>query len=176
MGDLMDDAERTIRRLQADAREQQVDAEAVVAELAMASRTLRDALLDHARSGCSIRLELGDTSLTGTVVHVGDELVRVVMIDQRSIDVGLAAVSAVRITGRGRAAATVSTGYPATLLARCRELVQVNARVDIGRSGASSISGELLAATATHLEIDGGSSGRWLVPLDAVCSVSRLER
>jgi hypothetical protein len=172
----MDDAERTIRRLRADARSQQEDAEVVVAELAKASRTLRDAVLDHARSGHGIRIELGETWLSGTVVHVGDDLVRIVVADHTSIDVVLPAVSALRISGGGNGPATVSTGYPDTLLARCRELVQTNARVEIGRCSAPPITGELQAATGTHLEVDVGSNNRWLVPLDAVCSIRRVER
>ncbi len=176
MGNLMDEAERTIRRLRADARQQQADAELVVAELAMASRTMRDAVLDHARSGRLIRLELGGTSLGGSIVHVGDELVRMVLADQRSIDVALAAVSGVRVVDEDGRPANVTTGYPSSLLARCRELVQVNARVEIGRIDAPPIIGDLLAATGTHLEVGDGSNARWLLPLDAVGSVSRVER
>lgn len=176
MGDLMDDAERTIRRLRADARAQQEDAEAVVAELAMASRTLRDAVLDHARCGRIIRIDLGDASLSGTVVHVGAELVRIVGSDHVPVDVVLRAVSALRVSGSDQGPATVSTGYPDTLLARCRELVQSNARLEIGRSLGPPVIGELVAATGTHLEIDAASYGQWLLPLDAVCSVRRAER
>lgn len=174
MGDLMDDAERTIRRLRADAREQQEDAEAAVAELAMASRTLRDAVLDHARCGRSIRIDVGATTMTGTVVHVGADLVRMVSVERHPVDVALAAVSAIRTEASDRATSPVSTGYPETVLARCRELVQTNAEVEIGRWGPSVVRGRMLSANTTHLELADGVDGSWLVPIDAVCWIRRV--
>jgi hypothetical protein len=170
----MDDAERTIRRLRAGAREQQEDAEAVVAELAMATRTLREAVLDRARRGCAIRIELGSTVLLGTVVHVGSELVRLSSGDREMVDVVLDAVSAMRIEASEGNVAPVSTGYPETLLARCRELVQVNAEVEIGRSNAPVLRGRIMAVNATHLELLDGVGGSWLVPTGAVGWVRRV--
>ena len=81
MGRSMEDAERTIRQLRVDARALQEDAEQAVAELARATRTLRDALLDHARAGASMRLELASATIVGRIVHVGDDVVRVVSPD-----------------------------------------------------------------------------------------------
>ena len=174
MGELMDEAERTIRRLRADARERQEDAEAVVAELAMASRTLRDAILDHARAGNSFRVELASTTLSGTVVHVGADLIRLVATDGRAVDVALAAVSAVRVEPSSRAAAPVTIGHPQSVLARCRELVHVNAEVEIGRPGPWVIKGRVMAATASHLELADDTAGSWLVPIGAVCWVRQV--
>lgn len=174
MGDLMDDAERTIRRLRAGAREQQEEAEAVVAELAMATRTLREAVLDHGRRGGSVRIELGPTTLSGTIVHVGTDLVRLLRADRQVVDVVLSAASSVRIETSERSATPVTTGYPESVVARCRELVQVNAEVEIGRSVPPVLRGRILAANESHLELVDGTGGRWLVPTGAVCWIRRI--
>jgi len=175
MGDLMDEAERTIRRLRADAREQQEDAEAVVAELAMAARSLRDVVLDHARQGRSIRAEIGSTILAGSVVHVGADLLRLVGPERPPIDLVLSAVTSIRSVDLGGDQRTVSVGYPDTLLARCRELVQVNARVEMGRHDAGSIRGALMAATASHFELVDDADGAWIVPIDSAVWVGRID-
>ena len=175
MGELMDDAERTIRRLRADAREQREDAEAVAAELATASRSLRDAVLDHARAGRSIRVEVGPMIFAGRIVHAGADLVRLVGVGRPPVDVVLSGVSGLRTAGSDRGSATVSTGYPDTLLARCRELVQVNAGVEIGRHDAPTVRGTLIAATASHLEVRDNAAVTWFVPIDSAAWVSRID-
>lgn len=174
MGDVMDEAERRIRQLRIDARAQQEDAEAAVAELARASRTLRDAVLDHARAGRQFRIEIGETNLTGSVVHVGSGLVRVAGVDTGAIDVALDAVTGLQATASDRAATSVSTGYPDTLVARARELVQVNARVEIGRRVGRPVRGDLVAVSTTHLELDGGEDRIVLVPLENTASIRRI--
>lgn len=175
MGDSMDETERTIRRLRVDARAMQEDAEAAVAELAMATRTLRDAVLDHARSGATMRFEVGAAGLSGRVVHVGGEVVRLVVADGPPIDIALDAVSLIRVSNGVAGRATVTTGYPDTLVARCRELVQSNARVAVGLRAGPTVSGGLVATTSTHLELDS-PSGVSLIPLVSVAWISTSDR
>ena len=175
MGDLMDDTERTIRRLRIDARRQQEEAEAVVAELARASRTLRDAVLDHGRAGRGLRVEVGESVIVGRAVHVGTDLVRIMGSDRQPVDVAFAAVSGIQVSGGDSGSASVSTGYPDTLLARARELVQVNAGVEIGRFAAPAIRGRLMAATVTHLEVDDPGDRSWIVPAGAVAWIRRSD-
>ena len=173
MGDLMDDTERTIRRLRIDAREQQEEAEAVVAELARASRSLRDAVLDLARAGRMLRVEVGGAVIAGTAVHVGTDLVRIAGAGREPTDVAFDAISGIQATTDGGPSRPVSTGYPDTILARARELVQVNARVEIGRRDAPAVNGELMAATSTHLEIEDGSRRSWIVPAAGIAWMRR---
>ena len=173
MGNSMDDTERAIQRLRVDARALQEDAEAAVAELALATRTLRDAVLDQARSGARFRVQVGDVALVGDVIHVGDEVMRLAVADRDPVDIVIDAVGAIRTTpGEGRSAA-VSVGYPATLLARCRELLQSRAEVELGRRSGPSVLGALVAATPTHLELVGRSGEVWLVPQSDVVYVAR---
>ena len=176
MGRSMDDAERAIQRLRVDARAMQEDAELAVAELARATRSLRDAMLDHARAGSAIRLELGGTTFAGRVVHVGDDVVRLVRADRDPVDVAISALSGVHVAAPDAGPCSVSTGYPATLLARCRELLQANTEVEIGRRVLSPVRGTLAAATATHIEADTSDGGAWLVPLAEVAWIERLGR
>lgn len=172
----MDDAERTIRRLRSDSRADQEDAEAAAAELSRAVRSLRDALLDHARSGAEMRVEVGGSSFVGRVVHVGDDVIRIVVADQSPMDIAVSAMSAVFVSGESSRPVAVSSGYPATLLARCRELLQVNAEVEIGRRSSPPIAGTLMAATATHVEVAPAGGGVWLVPIVDVSWVLRTGR
>lgn len=172
----MDDAERTIRRLRIDARADQEDAEAAVAELSRAVRTLRDALLDHARSGATMRVEVGESSFGGRVVHVGDDVVRVVVGDQPAMDIAVSAIDGVFVSAEPSGPVVVSSGYPKTILARCRELVQGNAEVEIGRRALPAIAGLLMAVSATHLEVAPTGGGVWLVPIAEVAWVARTGR
>lgn len=176
MGRSMDEAERTIRQLRVDARAMQEDAEEAVAELAKATRSLRDAILDLARSGAELRLELAVTTFTGRVVHVGDDVVRIARTNRPLVDVAISALSGVHASQGCAGHASVSTGYPATLVARCRELLQGSAGVEVGRRSLVSVVGELRAATATHVELSTAKGGSWLIPLDEVAWVERTER
>lgn len=169
----MDETERAVQQLRIDARALQEDAEAAVAELARATRSLRDAVLDHARAGGRVRIEIGGVVFAGQVVHLGDDVARVVVADRGPVDVALSAVGSIQVSLGPQGPSPVSTGYPATLLARCRELLQVNALVEVGRRTLGPVSGEMMAATATHLELGGRSGDVWLIPLDEVAWVAR---
>lgn len=172
----MEEAERTIRQLRVDARAMQEDAEGAVAELARATRSLRDALIDLGRTGVDVRVELAGKNVVGPVVHVGDDVVRLVRVDRRVVDIVISAIGGVHATPVLAGHATVSTGYPATMLARCRELVQAGAGVELGRRRHDPVVGELAAATSTHVELVTSRSGVALVPLAEVAWVERLER
>ncbi len=176
MGDSMDDTERTIRRFRVDARAMQEDAEAAVAELAMATRTLRDAVLDHARSGAAMRFEIGTAALSGRVRHVGSEVVRLAVADGSPVDVALDAVSLVRVVPGDAGRVAVTTGHPETVLARCRELVQVNAEVKIGLRAAETATGVLLAASSTHLELASSTGGALLIPMASLAWIGPSAR
>jgi len=170
----MEEAERTLRQLRVEARQLQEDAEAAVAELARATRSLRDAILDLARNGSELRLELAGTSFTGRVVHVGEDVVRLARSDRPLVDVAISAIGGAHAASSSVGQVAVSTGYPATLVARCRELLQASAGVEIGRRSLAPVVGDLKAATATHVELATPSGGVWLIPLAEVAWVERV--
>lgn len=176
MGRTMEDAERAIRQLRIDGRAMQEDAEVAVAELARATRTLRDAILDLARSGAQLRVELVGTTFAGRVVHVGDDVVRIARADRPLVDIAVSAISGVHSLPGSAGPATVSSGYPATLVARCRELVQASAGVEVGRRGLSSVAGQLMAATPTHVELAAVNGGTSLIPFAEIGWVERVDR
>lgn len=179
----MDAHERRLRRLRLDAREQLEDAETTALELARATRTLREALLDEARQGCEIHLEFanGDRSghglatfeLRGVVEHVGDEVIRVCAADGQRTDVVIGALVGVRTVRPGRGATTVGVGYPQTMVARLRELVQVNARIELGRRSGPPVIAELRAVTPSHVELRGNADSTQFVPLPEIAWVRR---
>jgi len=172
----MDDAERTIRQLRVDARAMQEDAEGAVAELARATRSLRDAVLDLARNGSELRVEMSQATFTGRVVHVGEDVVRIARSDRPLVDIAISAIGGVHAASSSAHQAAVSTGYPATLVARCRELLQSSADVEVGRRSLAPVLGALQAATATHLELRAVNGGVWLIPLAEVAWVERVVR
>lgn len=172
----MEDAERTIRQLRIDSRAMQEDAEVAVAELARATRTLRDAILDLARSGADMRVELVGATFAGRVVHVGEDVVRIARTDRPLVDIAISAISGVHALPGDAGPATVSSGYPATLVARCRELVQASAGVEVGRRGLAPTAGLLVAATATHVELATVNGGTSLIPLAEIGWVERVDR
>ena len=174
MGRTMEEAERTIRQLRVDARSMQEDAEVAVAELARATRSLRDAILDLARNGSELRVELVEATFSGRVVHVGEDVVRIARPGRPLVDIAISAISGVHAASSSIGQAGVSTGYPATLIARCRELLQASADVEVGRRGLSPVLGELTAATATHVELGTANGGVWLIPLAEMAWVERV--
>lgn len=169
----MDDADREVQRLRLESRGDREDAEASAAALAAATRSFRDAILDHARSGAELRVDVAGASMSGRVVHVGEDLVRLVTADLPSIDISIGAIDGVFVREAPIRPTAVSTGYPATMLARCRELVQVNADVRMGRRSSSVIVGTLTAVSATHVEVAPQAEGNWLLPLGDLAWVAR---
>ncbi len=169
----MDGNDRELRRLRLEAREQLEDAEEAAGELAAATRSLRDALLDEGRQGFVVQVEVGGTEIVGRVEHVGDELVRVCSPDGARTAIVLDAIQAVRVVRRDGHASLVSIGYPQTLSARLREWVQVGAAVEVGRRSGAPTRGRLRAVTPTHVELVDGEHVAWLIPLSATAWAKR---
>lgn len=168
-----EERERRVRELRQDRRARQEELEAVVAEADAAGRTLGSALRDHGERGDRCTVELGPHRLVGVVTHVGDDVVRLVDLDGRSRDVAVDRIALVARQSAGRAAHAVGSGHPVTLLARARELVVAGGRVEIGRVDVpGTLVGRLVAATATHLELDGGAAGPVLLAWPAVAWLS----
>lgn len=165
--------ERRVRELRQDRRAQQEELEAVVAEADAAGRTLRSALRDHGERGDRCFVEVGPHRLVGVVTHVGDDVVRLSDLDGRSRDVAVDRIALVARQTAGSVVHRVGSGHPLTLLARARELVVGGGPVEIGRvDGPGTLVGRLVAATATHLELDRGASGPALLAWPAVAWLS----
>lgn len=170
----VDHDERELRRLRAEAREQLEEAEAVALELAAATRSLRDALLDEGRLGHELRIDLADTTLVGRAEHVGASVLRLVGADGTRRTISIPAIEGVAVDRRESSASLVSVGYPETVEARLREWVQVRAAVEIARRNSPVVSGVLRAITPTHVELIQDGDRALLVPHDAVAWARRL--
>ena len=172
----MDEHEIELRRLRLEAREQLEDAEAAAHELAVSLRTMRDVLLDEGRQAHVVKVDVANLEIVGRVEHVGDSVVRLCGADGRRTTIALDAVDGVRVVREESRAVLVSVGYPATIEARLREWVQVQAMIEVGRRNvAGTLLGRLRAVTPTHIELAPTATVGQFVPLAALAWVRRVE-
>jgi hypothetical protein len=171
--DQVDHDERELRRLRAEAREQLEEAEAVALELAAATRSLRDALLDEGRLGHELRIDLAGTTLVGRAEHVGASVLRLMSADGTRRTISIPAIDGVLVDRRDSSASLVSVGYPETVEACLREWVQVGAVVEIARRTSPAVIGVLRAVTPTHVELAQDDGRAVLVPHTAVAWARR---
>jgi hypothetical protein len=156
--------ERRLREARLERRALLEEAEAAVVELDAASRTLAEALLEWGERGDRCALEVGVHRLVGRIVHVGVDLVGLEGDEGVRRDLALAGVRQVARLERGATVRRVDVGHPRTLLARSRELVALAAPVEVARlDRAAPVSGLLVAAAPTHLELDAGPAGPVLI-------------
>jgi hypothetical protein len=158
--ELDDQRERRLRAVRIQRREQQAELEATLREAEAAGRTMADVLRDHGERGDRCGLDVGPHRLVGVVVHVGDEVARVLGGDGRSWDVAIERVAVVwRIEG-GRAVHRVGAGHPGSLLARGRELAGAYGVVEVGRlDRPEPVRGRLVAVSTQVLTLDRGPAG-----------------
>lgn len=176
----MDDHERELRRLRLADRERREDIEASEAELAMATRSLPDALVDLGRVGSVVRLDAVDRSRSGVIVHVGAGVVTVR--SDAGIDevVSLGHVEGVRPVGAVplgslpslSSGEPVRYGHPHSVVAFARSLIGETVRLE--RRSTPPVAGRI-DGVSDDLVLLGGTDGlQRLIPLASVVSICRL--
>ncbi len=182
--------ERSVRRIRQEARSFQEEVEASVAELAASDRTLRDVLVDYGKQGFELRVEVTGHYLVGRIEHVGKTVLRLVLSEGRKVDMVINHIVGIRRVGSEVLAGEVTTGHPASMIARLREAVQTQELVHVERVSGEAIDGRVVAVLDTAVEIvsgrtqsnsvrsaGAGHSGadvQWLVPIDAIVWMWRL--
>ncbi len=187
--------ERSVRRIRQEARSFQEDVEASVAELAASDRTLRDVLIDYGKQGFELRVEVADRYLVGRIEHVGKSVLRLVLSEGRKVDIAIEHVVGIRRVGITVLPGEVTSGHPASLIARLRESVQTQEMVHVERVSGEAIDGRVVAVLDSAVEIESGrapansvrsgsansmNSGpngatvQWLVPIEAIIWMWRL--
>ncbi len=176
--------ERSVRRIRQEARSFQEEVEASVAELAASDRTLRDVLIDYGKQGFELRVEVVDRYLVGRIEHVGKSVLRLVLSEGRKVDIVVEHIVGIRRVGSELLPGEVTSGHPASMIARLREAAQTQEMVHIERVSGEAIDGRVVAVLDTAVEIESGStragagqSGatvQWLVPIDAIIWMWRL--
>ncbi len=163
--------EREIRRLRLEARANLEEAEAAVGELAAASRTMTDIIGDLGRLAVPVVLDIPVRQIHGLIVHVGTEVIQLETPGGEVFDVAVAAIAGVRSSGHSRGAVQISTGHPASMIARLRELSAASQRVTVGRYFASELVGTLLVAGVNHVQLEDNQSKMWFLPASSVAWV-----
>ncbi len=175
--------ERSVRRIRQEARSFQEDVEASVAELAASDRTLRDVLIDYGKQGFELRVEVGDRYLVGRTEHVGKSVLRLVLSEGRKVDIVIEHIVGIRRVGSDVLPGEVTSGHPASMIARLREAVQTQEMVHVERVNGEAIDGRIIAVLDTAVEIESDSSQakgmksnglQWLVPIDAIIWIWRI--
>lgn len=171
----MDEHEREVRRLRIEARERLVEIEEAEGELALATSSIVDFLLDSAALGSDVRLELMDRPRVGRVVHVGVDVVTLLDEEGRRSVVSLAHLEGVHVDVPTREAGPSWTrGHPGTMLAHVRSLIDHPGRVMIERRSTPPIDGRVLGVAKDHLSFETTAGSAMLVPLDSIVSVCGL--
>lgn len=164
--------DRILRQIRQEARELQEEIEASVADFAASDRTLREALIDYAKLGHEMRIELAGRVLVGYVEHVGAQIVRLVTNEGQRVDVVLDAVAGIRVAGDALRPGTVTSGHPSTLLARLREAVQTQERLHLERRSGEALEGQVIAVLDVAIQLRAGSV-TWLLPMAEICYLWR---
>lgn len=168
----MDLEHRRLRALRLEAAAEQAEVEQSTAELDAAGRSMADVFFELGTMGSEIVCELVSGPVRGQVMHVGAELVRVVGADATETDVAIRHIHGVRTVAEGLPA-TVTSGHPATIVARCRELANSQIRVEVARPLGLPMRG--LVKVAGERQIEGeGATGQWFVPIDSICSIREI--
>lgn len=162
------DDEREVRRLRLEARANLEEAEAVVAEVAAASRTMVDILGDLGRLSVPLAVDIPGRQVHGVIVHVGNEVARLETPGGGVFDIAVAAIAGVRSSGQSRGPVQISNGHPATMIARLRELTADSERVTMGRYFGTELVGTLIVAGVNHVQLEDIQSKMWFVPVAAV--------
>ncbi len=171
-GGAVDLEHRRLRALRLEAAAEQAEIEHSTGELEAAGRSMVDVCFELGTAGAEVVCEMVSGPVRGRISHVGAELIRIVSADAAEVDVAVAQIHGLRTVGEGQPG-TVTSGHPSTVVARCRELANMSARVEVARPVGLPMRGLLTVAGDHHIEGEG-ATGPWFVPIDSICSVRQI--
>lgn len=138
---------------------------------------MRDVLVDYGKQGFELRLEAADRHLVGRIDHVGKTVLRLVLSEGRKVDIAINHIVGIRRVGTAALSGEVTSGHPASMIARLREAVQTQETVHLERVSGEAIDGRIVAVLDSAIEVEARSSQtkgarstelHWLVPVDAI--------
>lgn len=169
LGVLADDKE--LRRLRLEARANLEEAEAAVAEVAAASRTMTDIIGDLGRLGVPVAIDIPGRQIQGLIVHVGTEMTQLRTAGGDVFDIAVAAIGGIRSSGESLGPVKIGKGHPETMIARLRELSVSQERVTMARFFGGELVGNLMVAGVNHVQLEDIQSKMWFVPIASVAWV-----
>ncbi len=164
-----DDLQRAMRELSAELRAQQEELEEAAEHLERASRSLPEVALEFLYRGDVIRVDVGQRTWIGIVIHVGTGVMTLETQAGAEIDVpynGLVSIRVVERTTAGGRSRT--TKHPGELVARLRELETTGEAVELGGRDLPSLEGMVAVVADSHVELRARDGSEWVVPLTEV--------
>jgi hypothetical protein len=163
-----DEAEAdALRQMRIDHREMRDELSTALDESERAGRTLDEVALEYLYRGDSIRVAVGERSWTGTVVHVGPEIMILRVPAGAEVDLAYEAVTSIRVVERARSGGrSVTSRHPETMLARLRELANSTEEVEIGGPRLQpGCLGRIEIVARTHVEFRSTDGAEWILPI-----------
>ena len=165
------EAERDLRRLRQELRQDAEDLEAIAVESSDSQRALIDALVDAGMDGQEVLIDLPQRQIVGSVVHAGESVFSLETLAGVTLILVAEQVTGVRVGTKRGGSARVERGHPRSLLAALRAAVQDEQPVVIERTWSAPVQGVVEAVSTTHSQIREASGARWYVPLSAVVAL-----
>jgi hypothetical protein len=165
-----EDLERDLRRA---ARETAEEAEADAREAHLLDRDLSAALFELGEDAATITAVVGGTTINGTVMHVGRD---VVCLEARSgvVNILIPAVRSVQVDEPGRGRTSPRRREPMTLRAVLAAAAVDGTTVEITGRDLQPVTGPVVAVAADHVVLKGTHGRDLLIAMDAV-EVVRLQ-
>jgi len=161
-------------RARFDEREFQREIEEAAEQLDRNTRSLTEVFIEYMERGDSVEFAVGPHQWIGFVDGVGDDVVTM-EVEESRVDVAIGAISFARVSSPSAAGSRGHrTAHCASFIARLRDLAGANAgvAVEIGGGALPTMSGQLCAATESHVEIRTTSGDLYVVSLGAIGFVS----
>jgi len=162
------ETERIVGEMRAEQRSHLEDVEEAVAESEAAATTLDLRLMQLGNRAVEISAEVADRQIRGRVAHVAGEVVTIETIGGARFCLHLDRVLAFRFVDMPGETRGVTSGHPATIIARLREMWTASERCTIGRITGPAVLGDLRAVTDGHVELVDPQGNNWLIPLETI--------
>lgn len=160
--------DRELRRIRLAARANLEEAEAAVAEVAAASRTMTDIIGDLGRLSVPVAVDVPGRQIHGVIVHVGAEMTQLETPGGDVFDIAIKAIGGIRSSGESRGPMKIGRGHPSTMIARLRELAVNQERITLARFFGGEVIGHLMVAGINHVQLEDNQSKMWFVPVDSI--------
>ncbi|MDP9021691.1 MAG: hypothetical protein M3N57_03125 [Actinomycetota bacterium] len=163
-------------RIGAEFRFDAEDGERLAAQASLRARSLRDVVVDLRSRGDTVAVRLGGRVLTGRVVFVGNDYVRL-RTGAGSVDVPLDQPLALRVVERARSGGTGRGDGAATFRARLLQLELDRAAVQVDTAVVGDVlRGRLEAVARDHALLHTQDGQEWVIPFVAIRAVTHADR
>ncbi|MBT8240330.1 MAG: hypothetical protein KJN63_03805 [Acidimicrobiia bacterium] len=162
------ESERIEQEMRLEQRAHFEDVEEAVSETEAASTTLDLRLMQLGTRSVEVVAECADRSIRGRVTNVARDVATIETIGGARFCFHLDRVLAFKFIDSPGETRGVTTGHPATMIARLREMWNARERCTIGRVSGHAVLGDLQAVTESHVELADPQGNSWLIPMQTI--------